>query len=89
MFKELGMQNLADRIETGQQPRPNVEALSEKKNHFHEVFGEICEIIAQMKNHLKTMQRKTPENSRIVLLIERYENCEEEIDKICGRIRDF
>ena len=89
VFKELGMQNLADKIETGQQSRPEAVSLSEKKTFYNEVFDEMGATITAIKERLKTMQGKTPRNNHIISLLERYEKCDEEIRKICGIVRNF
>jgi len=89
VFKELGMQALADKIETGQQSRPNVMSLSKKKKDYQEVFDGMSETIAAIKDRLKTMLRKTSQNNQIVLLLERCEKCETEIRRISGIMRSF
>ena len=88
-FNGLGMQHLANEIKTGQQPRPDTVSLSEKKNFYQEVLGDMSEVITQVKNRLLAMQRKTPKDNRVVLLLGRYEKCETEIDRICGIIQLF
>jgi len=90
VFKELGMQDLANQIETGQQqPRPNAMSVSEKKNGYQEVFDGMSETIAAIKDRLKAMLGKPsgvnrPRNDLIVSLLERCEKCEAEIRRIGG-----
>jgi len=88
-FNGLGMQHLANEIETGQQSRTDGVSLSEKKDFYQDVLGDMTEVITQVKDRLNVMQRKAPNNNRIAMLLERYEKCEEEIDRICGVIQRF
>jgi len=89
VFKELGMQSLADNIETGQQPRPDAMSLAEKKDDYQEVFDGMSETIAAIKDRLKTMLGKLPQNNQIVSLLERCAKCETEIHRIGGIMQDF
>ena len=90
VFKNLGMTNLVNQIETGQQPTcPDTMSLSEKKNYYLEVFEGMTKTLTAIKNCLQTIQRKTSHDNRIVALIERYKKCDQEIDRICGIVRRF
>ena len=89
VFKELGMQDLANKIETGQQPRSNAMSLSAKKNDYQEVFDGMSETIAAIKSRLKEMLGKIAKDNRITALLERCEKCETEICKISGVMRNF
>ena len=88
-FNGLGMQHLADEIETGQRSRTDGVSLSEKKDFYQDVLGDMTEVITQVKDRLKAMQRKAPNNNRLAMLLERYEKCEEEIRKIGGIVENF
>jgi hypothetical protein len=82
-FSKLGMQHLADEVETGQSSRPKAVLLSEKKSGYREFLGEMSGTITAIKDRLVEMQGKTSANDRITLLLERCEKCANEIDKIC------
>ena len=88
VFRNVGMQHLADEIETGQSSRPKDISLSEKKNHYQGIFNNMSKTITQAKNRLEIMQRKMPNNTRVVLLLEKCEKCAEEIDRILSLIID-
>ena len=88
VFNELGMQNLAATIETGQQSLPDALSLSEKKNDYQEAFDRITETITALKSRLMKM-RKTLWSKRIASLLERCENCENEISRTRDVVRRF
>jgi hypothetical protein len=83
------MQGLADKVATGQPSPSNAAALTEKKNYYQGVFDEMSGGITTVKKYLKEMKRAMPRNNRIVLLLERYEKCEQEIGKIREVVRNF
>jgi len=89
IFSDLGMQHLADEIETGQLSHPKDISLSEKKDYYREIFDDMSETLTRMKSRLEKMQGKAPSNPRFVSLLERSEKCAEAIDKIRDVIRDF
>jgi len=80
-YKQAGMYNLANKIETGQQSRSLVVSLAEKKNFYREVFDNMSETLTAIKDRLKTMRSM---DSRIVSLIEKTERCQNEIYKLHG-----
>ena len=88
VFNELGMQDLANTVETDQQSQPDALSLSEKKNYYQEAFDRITGTINALKSRLIKM-RKTPKNHRLASLLERCENCENEISRTRDVVRRF
>jgi len=89
VFNKVGMQNLANKIATGQQPSENAILLAEKRNYYLAVFDEMSGTITALKNYLKEMQRAVSEVERISSLLERYEKCEQELCNVHDVVRNF
>jgi hypothetical protein len=94
VFNKVGMQNLANKIATGQQSSENAVLLAEKRNYYLAVFDEMSGTISTLKGYLKEMQRaisgaERSGNERIVSLLARFEKCEREICNIHDAVRDF
>jgi len=93
------MQNLANKIATGQQSSENAVLLAEKRNYYLAVLDEMSGTITALKGYLKEMQRaisgterpgdERPGDNRIVSLLARFEKCEQEICNIHDAVRDF
>ena len=88
-FKKAGLQDLANKVEKGQQSSSNAILLTDKKNFYQEVFNEMSEAITMMKGYLKEIQRAISEDNRLVSLLERYEWCEQTIGKIRTVVHGF
>jgi len=88
VFNKVGMQNLADKIATGQQSSKKPVFLAEKKSYYLAVFDEMSETITSLKGYLKEMQRVVSGDNRITSLLERFEKCEQEVCNIHDVVRD-
>ena len=89
VFKKAGLQDLANKVATGQQLSRNVDSLTEKKNFYQEVFDDMSEAITTMKGYLKEIQGAISEDNRLLSLLERYEWCEQTIGRVRTVVRDF
>jgi hypothetical protein len=88
-YKKFGLQNLADEIETGQLSDSPTTSFSEAKNSCQKKLDDVSETITAIRDRLKQMQRRNPQDHRIASLLERIEQCENEIDRIRGIVESF
>ena len=65
------------------------ESVSEAKKSYQDKFDDINETIIAIKDRLKRMHERTPQDNRIVSLLTKIEKCENEIEKICDEIREY